>query len=331
MLVAGGWDAVVAVIQDVPAALGVVAIAALLWFLAPELKKRVRDDDFEVEMPGGAKVKFSEANKNIVNTVTDLQNQVKQLVGDREERLKRLPITFENSELIEPKAEPEEPAQPAPGLQPEPESEVAPESGKGAGPGGPAPNVAGKGAGPGGPGPTPSFPGVLMWIDPNLGEHTIERSQLQKGGWVVEPVTSINLAMQALSNTATMLPRAIVITGSALLVARTSVNVLRNATPAPIFVYDPGGGTETIETTRAADDTFITSSAVELLSALTETRCGQCGLLLPEPGNLRTDRRTPCPNCGSLSRAYARGLSASLTSGSTLSGRLSVSEAEGKQ
>ncbi len=169
MLAAGGWDVVVSLIQVIPAAVAVVAIAVLLWFVAPELKKRVRDADIQVEMPGGAKVKLSEANKNIVNIVTDLQDQVQQLVAEREEQLKRLPVAIENENvppnLIEPEAGPEEEAQPAEAPQPAPQPEVAHEGGKGAGPGGPAPSAGGKGAGPSGPGPSATFPGVLAWVD----------------------------------------------------------------------------------------------------------------------------------------------------------------------
>ncbi len=122
----------------------------------------------------------------------------------------------------------------------------------------------------------------------------------------------------------------IVVAGSAL--TRNAINSLRSVTAAPIFIYDPEGGPKTIaRVSPTAEDAFITSSAVELLSALTETRCGGCGLLLPEPGNVRADRRKPCPNCGSLSRAFVRTLSGTSTSVSSGSGRLTQSDDKAKE
>jgi len=38
------------------------------------------------------------------------------------------------------------------------------------------------------------------------------------------------------------------------------------------------------------------------------TRCGKCNALLDEPGSTLPDARTPCPHCGSMTRALDRGL-----------------------
>ena len=307
VLAAGGWDLWVSVIQALPGALSVLVVAALLIFLAPELKRRIGNADIEVEIAGN-RVKLSEASNNIVNVVTDLQDQVRQLVAEREDQLKAQSHLAEQEAEAQPKA----PAPPAP--------EAAPsEGGKGAGPGGSAPTEGGKGAGPGGPGPSATFPGSLVWIDRNPGEHTIERTQLQRARWVIHQFGSLDEAARAFSGLTNIEPRAIVVVLAPDTALGEALAKLGQLPAAPVFVYGPNlsYGAPGIARVGGA---FVTSSAVELLSALTETRCGQCGVLMPEPGNLRADRRTPCPVCGSVSRHFSRTLEGPSTTDANASG-----------
>jgi hypothetical protein len=286
-LEAGGWDAWVALIQSAPAITGVLALIVVLWLLFPEIRKRLGNADIEVDILG-TKVKLSEATANLGDSIADLQKQVAQLVSQRDDHLEtQTPAADQVAPGIP------EPARPEP-AEPEPEE---PE---------------------GGPRPNEKSPGALLWIDRNPGEHVIERTQLRRAGWVIHEYRSIDDAVKTFSALTSIEPRVIVVVLSPDIALSQALARLTQLPPATAFIY--GADLAYVTSTMAkTGDVFVTASAVELLSALTETRCGRCRLLIPEPANVPFELRAACPNCGSRSRQYSRTLTANLTMSSDLS------------
>ncbi len=277
-LEAGGWDVWVAVIGALPALVGLTVLVIGLIVFWPQIKQRLGTADIDIEFMG-SKVKLSAATANLGNTVADLQNRVRQLAAELDDRLKPQA------------AVPDEPA-----IGAAPAQEEVPEGG------------GGKGAGPGGPRPGPRNPGSLLWIDPNPDEHLIERVQLMRAGWVLHLYPSIDVAAMTFSGPTNIEARAIVVVLTPDVALTDVLAKLPQLPSAQAFVYH-SSLSQVAPTMAVRHGVFVTASATELLSALTETRCGQCGLLQPEPGSLRADRRRPCPNCGSLSRQFSRSVS----------------------
>jgi restriction system protein len=64
-----------------------------------------------------------------------------------------------------------------------------------------------------------------------------------------------------------------------------------------------------------APKTFPTASVygVTIKGYVMQTACGECGLVLDEDFNLAAEERSPCPNCGSKTRAYSVNIAATAT------------------
>jgi hypothetical protein len=274
-LEAGPWDVVVALIGIVPTIIVIAAVLVACILFWPQIRQRISTGEIAFELPDGTKVRFAAITSNLVTSVADLQKQLGEVKArqDAESRIEPTDDTARSATFEE--------------------EDLGADGG-------------GKGAGPEGPLPSDKLPGLLIWIDRHPEERTIERTQLATAGWVISVYRSMDEASRGLPGRGGAEPQAIVVV---LPVETAPTQVVASLAqllpPAATYIYHPSlawaGSTVTF-----VGGVFITASAVELLSALTATRCGHCGRLLPEPGNLPAELRKPCPNCGSTSRAVSR-------------------------